>query len=83
MVFQFLKRTYSQEGDNFLHGLIGDRIRGNDFKLKERRFKLDVRNTFFTQRMVRHWNLLSREAVDATSLEAFEVKLGGILSSLI
>lgn len=31
-------------------------IRGNDFKLKEGRFRLGIRTIFFTQRMVRLWH---------------------------
>ncbi|KFP96781.1 hypothetical protein N329_06700, partial [Haliaeetus albicilla] len=55
----------------------------NGFKLKEGRFKLDVRKKFFTMRMVRHWNKLPREAVDAPSLEVFKARLDGALSNLV
>ncbi|KFR01617.1 hypothetical protein Y956_12922, partial [Nipponia nippon] len=53
------------------------------FKLKEGRFGLDIRKLFFTMRVVRHWNRLPREAVDAPSLEVFKARLDGALSSLV
>ena len=49
-----------------------DRTRSKCFKLKEGRFRLDIRNTFFTVRAVRRWHRLPREAVDASSLEVFK-----------
>ena len=34
-------------------------------------------------RVVKHWNRLSREVVDAPCLETFKVRLDGALSNLI
>jgi len=34
-------------------------------------------------RVVKHWNKLPREVVDAPSLETFKVRLDGALSNLI
>lgn len=58
----------------------GDRARGNGFKIKERRFRLDVRMKFFTQRSVRHYNRLPKSY---GSLEVLKVSLNGALGSLI
>jgi len=60
-----------------------DSMSGNSFQLKESRFRFDIRQQFFTMRVVRHWNTLPREAVAALSLEVFKAGLDGALSNLI
>ena len=56
---------------------------GNGFKLKERRFRLDIRNKFFNTRVVTYLNRLPREVVDALSLEVFKARLDGTLNKLV
>ena len=43
---------------------------------------MDVRGLYFTMRVVRCWNRLPREVVDALSLEVFKARLDGALGSL-
>ena len=44
---------------------------------------MGVRGMFFTERLVRCWNRLPREAVDAPSLEVFKTRLDGALGNLL
>ncbi|KFV43821.1 hypothetical protein N341_09894, partial [Tyto alba] len=55
----------------------------NGFKLKEGRFRLDIRKKFFNVWVVRHWNRLPREVVDAPSLEVSKARLDRALSNLV
>ena len=52
--FQFLKGAYRKDGEGLLTRVCSDRTRGNGFKLKKGRFKLDIRKKSFTMRVVKH-----------------------------
>ncbi|KGL90012.1 hypothetical protein N301_04705, partial [Charadrius vociferus] len=67
--FQYLKGAYRRAGKGLFTRACSDRMRGNGFKLEEGRFRLNIRKKFFTLRVVRHWNRLPREVVEAPSLE--------------
>ena len=68
VAFQYLKGAYKQEGEWLFMRVDSDRTRRNGFKLREGRFRLDIRRKFFPQWVVTHWNRLPREVVVALSL---------------
>jgi len=82
-VFQYLKGAYKKAGDKLFSKACCDSTKSNVFKLKEGRFRLDIRQKFFTMRVLKPWKRLPREVVDAPSLERFKVRLDSALSNLI
>ena len=81
--FQYLKGTYRKAGVGFFIKACSNRMRGNGFKLEEGRFRLDGRQNFFTVRVMRHWDRLPSEAVDALSLEVFKARLDRAVNNLV
>ena len=60
-----------------------DRTRGNGFKLRQKRFRLDIRRKLFHTEGGDALNTLPKEAVDAPFLEAFKARLDVALGSLV
>ena len=50
--------------------------------MEEGRFRLDIWKKLFPVRVVRHWNRLPSEDVDAPSLGALQARLDGAVSNL-
>ncbi|KAJ7415528.1 hypothetical protein BTVI_37963 [Pitangus sulphuratus] len=80
--FQYLKGAYREARMGHFIRNCSDRTRNNGYKLKEWKFRLDIRK-FFTVRVVRHWNRLPREVEDAPILAVFKTRLDKALSNLV
>ena len=70
-------------GEGLLTRAWNVRTRGDGFKLKEGRFRSDMRKKFFTLRVVRPWHSFPSEVAGAPSLETSKARLDRALSSLI
>jgi len=75
--------AHRKDGEGLFTRVCSDRTRGEGSKLKEGRFRLDMRKKFFPRRVVKHWPRLPREAVAAPSLAGFKARLDGALSKLV
>jgi len=83
MAFQYLKKAYRKDGESLFSPACCDRTMSNGFKPREGRFRMDIRKKVFTIMVVRHWQRLHREVVEALLLETFKVSLDGALSNLV
>lgn len=71
-VFNFLESGSKKWGADLFFLMSGDRVRGNNLKTCEEEFWSDIRKTFLTERVVKHWNKIIKEVVMAPRLSVFK-----------
>ncbi|TRZ08141.1 hypothetical protein HGM15179_018968 [Zosterops borbonicus] len=81
-LYTFLKGGCRQLGIGLFLQAATHRTRGHNLKLRQGKYRLDIRKKFFTERVIKYWNSLPWEVVESPSLDVFKRKLDVALDTM-
>jgi len=81
--YKYLKGGHEEGGARLFSVVPSDRIKGNRHKLKQRKFRVNMRKNCFPLRVTEPWDRLPREVVESSSLKIFKTFLDVVLCSLL
>ena len=73
--FKLLKGIVKLEYSLFFKFSGDSKVRGHTYKIVKNSFRLDVRNNFFSNRVMDAWNELPQYVVDAETVNSFKARL--------
>ena len=73
--FKMVKDLNNVNYTKFFHLSANNKTRGNSLKLEKKQCNNNIRQSFFSQRIVNEWNKLPEEVVAAESVNSFKNRL--------
>ena len=74
-VYKYLNKLSNVDHSKLFELQTNPRTRNNGYPIQSRRCNTDIGRSFFSNRIIRHWNELPAEVVTARTIDTFENRL--------